>query len=392
MKKVVHYTGGPFLPVTENWIYRQIVNVDSYQPVVYCHGTANLDTFPVEKIRDFGEGRPSNPYGFTNRVVNEVFGANPFLKRALRADRPDVVHAHFGQSGYFMSRTRGSSGFGLVTTFYGADLTSLPNLKPKWRRRYRRLFIDGDLFLLEGPHMRSRLVSLGCPEGKARVHRLGIDLAAIRSVARTVGSDGVVRILVAGSFRQKKGIPYAIEALGLASQKRPDLKLSMTVVGDSGGAPEEEAEKAKILAAIHRFGLEDSVDMRGYRPYSYFIEQLYRHHIFLSPSVTAADGDTEGGAPVSIIEASASGMPVLSTTHCDIPGVVLDGQTGFLVAERDGAALAEKLVDLVADPSSWAVMGGKARRHIERDFDAVKQGRALAAIYDEVGSEGARRP
>lgn len=391
MKKIVHYKAGPFLPVTENWIYRQIVNVDSYQPVVYCHGTANLDTFPVEKIKDFGEGRPSNPYGFTNRVVNEVLGTNPFIKRALRADRPDLVHAHFGPSGYFMSRTRGFARSGLVTTFYGADLSRLPHQKARWRRRYRRLFIDGDLFLLEGPHMRKRLISLGCPESKARVHRLGIDLGAIKSAPRTVGTDGAVRVLVSGSFRQKKGIPYAIEALGLASGKRPDLKLSMTIIGDSSGASEEEAEKAKILAVIKKFGLEAAVDMRGYRPYSYFIDELYRHHLFLSPSVTADDGDTEGGAPVSIIEASASGMPVVSTTHCDIPGVVLDGVTGFLVAERDGAALAEKLVELAGDPSSWASMGQSARRHIERDFDAIKQGRALTAIYDEVAAEGARR-
>jgi len=391
VKKVVHYKAGPYLPVTENWIFRQIANLDSYQSTVYCHGTVNLDTFPVARIKDFGDGRLSNPYGFTNRVVNEVFGANPFVKRALRADRPDIVHAHFGQSGYFMSRTRGSARFGLVTTFYGADLSRLPHQKARWRRRYRRLFVDGDLFLLQGPNMRDTLISLGCPESKARVHRLGIDLGEIKSVPRTAGSDGVVKVLVASSFREKKGIPYAIEAFGLASKKRPDLKLSMTIIGDSGGTPEDEAEKAKILAAIDQFGLQDKVDMRGYRPWSYLIEQLYRHHIFVSPSVTAANGDTEGGVNVAIIEAMASGMPVLSTVHCDMPSLVLDGATGFLVAERDSAALAEKLLLLATDPSRWAAMGHSARRHVERDYDARKQGRELEAIYDEVVSETARR-
>lgn len=392
MKKVVQYKAGPFLPVTENWIFRQIANLDSYESIVYCHGIANLDAFPVRELRDFGEGRLSDLYGFSNRVANEVFGMNPFIKYALRRDRPDVVHAHFGPSGYFMSRTRSVERFGLVTTFYGDDLSRLPDQKPRWRLRYQRLFLDGDLFLIEGPHMRNRLISLGCPEDKARVHRLGIDLDMIRWKPRTLGPDGQVKVLASASFREKKGLVYAIEAFGMAMRHSPGLNMSLTVIGDSTGTESEEAEKAKILMAIREFELEDVVRLVGFRPYTYFIEELYKHHLFLSPSVTASNGDTEGGAPVSIIEASASGMPVLSTTHCDIPGVVLDGVTGFLADERDSVALAEKLVELVTDPSRWAAMGQSARRHIERDFDARKQGFALAAIYDKVTSEIARRP
>ncbi|MHB8896757.1 MAG: glycosyltransferase [Candidatus Geothermincolia bacterium] len=390
MKRAVHYKAGPFLPVTENWIYNQITNLVSYESIVYCHGTANTDVYPFERIRDFGAGRVSDPYGFANRVANESFGINPFVRHALKGDRPDIVHAHYGQSGYFMSRTRGSGRFGLVTTFYGDDLSRLPAQKPWWRRRYGRLFAGGDLFLLEGPHMRQSLIELGCPAEKARVHHLGIDLEAVRSEPRVPGADGAVKVLISGSFREKKGIPYAIEAIGLARRQRPDLELSVTIVGDSGGSPAEEAEKARVLAAIEEYGLEGRVEMAGFRPHDYFLRALYDHHIFLSPSVTATSGDTEGGAPVSIIEASASGMPVLSTTHCDIPGVVLDGVTGYLVAERDSRALSEKLVALAGDPASWIAMGQSARRHIESEFDARKQGKALARVYDEVVS--ARSP
>ena len=65
-----------------------------------------------------------------------------------------------------------------------------------------------------------------------------------------------------------------------------------------------------------------------------------KHDVFLAPSVTASNGDTEGGAPVAIIEMAASGMPIVSTRHCDIPSVVLDGVTGLLAAERDSEGLA----------------------------------------------------
>ena len=70
-------------------------------------------------------------------------------------------------------------------------------------------------------------------------------------------------------------------------------------------------------------------------------------------ALTAADGDSEGGAPVGIIEMQAAGMPVLSTYHADIPEVVRDGESGYLVPERDVEALAEKLDKLINEPETW---------------------------------------
>ena len=113
------------------------------------------------------------------------------------------------------------------------------------------------------------------------------------------------------------------------------------------------------------------------------MEEARRHHVFLSPSVTAADGDTEGGAPVSLIEMSASGMMVVSTTHCDIPGVILHGKTGWLAPERDIDALVEHLQWIVAHPGEWMEMQRAGRTYMEAEFDARRQGERLGAIYRE---------
>ena len=113
------------------------------------------------------------------------------------------------------------------------------------------------------------------------------------------------------------------------------------------------------------------------------IREAYEHHIFLSPSVTAADGATEGGAPVSIIEMSASGMLVVSSRHCDIPNVILDGETGWLAGERDVNGLTECLRRATADPGKWPAMQQAARQRVEREFNAVVQGRRLAEIYEQ---------
>lgn len=84
----------------------------------------------------------------------------------------------------------------------------------------------------------------------------------------------------------------------------------------------------------------------GYQPHSVFLREVERHHIFLSPSVHVSNGDSEGGVPVSLIEASTSGMPILSTNHCDIPEVIVDGQSEYLVPERDVRALTEDRLGL----------------------------------------------
>jgi len=103
--------------------------------------------------------------------------------------------------------------------------------------------------------------------------------------------------------------------------------------------------------------------------------------------VTAADGDTEGGLPVALIEMAATGMPVISTTHCDIPEAIHDGISGRLAAERDVDGLVAHLRWLVAHPDAWEEMVSAARRHIEVEFNAKTQGERLAAIYRNVIGE-----
>ena len=96
---------------------------------------------------------------------------------------------------------------------------------------------------------------------------------------------------------------------------------------------------------------------------------MYKHHIFLSPSIHASNGDTEGGAPVAIIETSTSGMPIISTYHCDIPEVVIDEKSGYLMPERDVDALAERLEFLITNSGIWKQMGQKGREHIEENYN-----------------------
>jgi len=385
MKTVIYHISGSYLSVTETWIYGQIKNLRTYQPVIYALNTENLDIYPTRKIRSLelrdGVGDLTT---FFNKGWNKVFGFYPLFAFYLMKDKPNLVHAHFGPSGYNFLKLKRIFKIPLVTTFYGFDLSVLPNQHPVWQKRYKELFRQGDRFFVEGSHMKKCLMDLGCPEDKITVQHLGIDLNQIKFVPRKPKKSGNTCVLIAGSFREKKGIPYAIAAFGKVKQAYPQLKLKLTIIGDSTGILRDEKEKKKILETIKKYELKDCVRMLGYQPYSVFLRELEKHHIFLSPSIHASDGDAEGGAPVSIIEASASGMPVLSTTHCDIPEIIIDKENGYLVPERDTDALVEKLGFLVSDPDTWEQMGRKGREHIEKNYNITTQVQKLEEIYDMV--------
>jgi colanic acid/amylovoran biosynthesis glycosyltransferase len=93
------------------------------------------------------------------------------------------------------------------------------------------------------------------------------------------------------------------------------------------------------------------------------------------------DGLSEGGAPTTILEAQAAGMPVVSTQHCDIPNVTVPGRSAILVPERDVPALTRALLQLIDAPETWKQFGRAGREHIERYHNIDKEVPALEERY-----------
>jgi colanic acid/amylovoran biosynthesis glycosyltransferase len=135
---------------------------------------------------------------------------------------------------------------------------------------------------------------------------------------------------------------------------------------------------------IEKYNLTKKTKLMGYQPYSVFINEAYKHHIFLSPSITASDGDTEGGAPISIIEMMATGMPIVSTSHCDIPQIVIHEQTGLVADEHDIDGLVRNIVWWVEHSNRWEEIAQAGRKHVEDKFDVRIQSRKLESIYENL--------
>lgn len=374
-----------WLKQTKTWIYHQVKWLPSeIEAHVVCDASENLEQFPAKHLHDLS-ALPT----WRRRVESvarrlHVARARYTVSVATRI-HARVLHSHFGPEAYENLPLARAARLRHVVTFYGYDVTRLPAREPHWRARYAQLFAAVDRVLCEGPHMRQELLKLGCPASKAFVQPLGADLVCLPFRPRAWSPGQPLSVLIAGSFREKKGIPYALAALGRLRQLRPELDLRIQIVGDAGGAPREQAEKQRILRAIADGGLAERVHLLGYRRYDELLEVAGQCQIFVSPSVHAADGDTEGGAPVTIVELAASGMPIVSTTHCDIPHVLRGPAAELLAPERDVEALSARLLRLVDAPEHWPQLLEQTRRDIEQRFDAAQLGRALARHYAELG-------
>lgn len=383
---VLHYVH-EWLPQTEIWLYDQVTQLPEWvDNHVFCEATSNLDQFAVRNLHCFSEASALRRYWDKGLRRLRIRNYPGYLMAQARKINPHIIHSHFGNVGWANRRAAQRLGAGHIVTFYGLDVNMLPMIDPRWRARYRDLFLSVDRVLCEGPHMARCIVELGCPEEKVCVHHLGVRVDEIPYRPRSWQPGTPLRVLIAATFREKKGIPYALAALGAI---RREVPVQLTVIGDATAEPRSQAEKARILAALDEYGLKSHTRLLGFCAYKEFMKEAYDHHIFLSPSVTTADGDTEGGAPVGIIQMAASGMPIVSTRHCDIPNVL--PASAELAEERDGPELVHRLQWLIENAGNWEPELAEARRHVELNFNAHIQGQRLAEIYANVAGVPTRR-
>ncbi len=385
---VAIHTFPVWLPQTQTWMFNQVKYLPSHmvETHIVCEATQNLDQFGVPNIhclRDASFLRRVGDKALRKLQIRRHLG---YLTAKVQQLTADVVHSHFGYFGCDDVMATKHTRSRHVVTFYGADITQVPRQRPELRSRYRQMFQRIDLVLCEGPFMAGQVVQLGCPEEKVSVHHLGVDLEMLEYRPRVWNGTEPLRVLIAATLREKKGIPYAVEALG---KLKHGQSIEVTIIGDATTKPGDAEEKARILRLIEQYSLSDSVRLLGFQPHHVLIEEAYRHHLFLSPSVTAADGDSEGGAPVSLVEMAATGMPIVSTRHCDIPEVVIDQVTGQLAEERDVDGLVDRLRWWASHPSEWRPMLDAGRRHIEMEYSCRVQGERLAATYRDVVDRGA---
>jgi colanic acid/amylovoran biosynthesis glycosyltransferase len=365
-----------FLPRSETFINTLINAHRDYEASVLCQSRLNLDEFPFPRIDV--HPKPLTKWKadwWLDASVDRATGRSLWrraVEKTLARIQPAVVHAHFGPAACELVDVTRAAGIPLVTSLYGVDAAVLPYL-PHWRAAYQRLFREGELFLAEGPEMRKKIIAAGAPDDRTMIQPIAIELSKYPAWA----PDGGATVLFAGRFVEKKGLLDAIAAFARARQVRPALQL--VIVGDG---PDEDAARALIAT----LGIASAIEFTGAMPHGDLIRRLTAASVLIHPSVTATDGDSEGGAPTILLEAQAIGTPIVTTRHADIPTVCPAGPGVQLCAEHDVDGLGDALITvLTAGQRSSAA-------HVTAHHEAGMAIARLERLYAGLADRGALRP
>ena len=382
-----------YLPVTQNWIHPQVMLVPGVSSAVLCNKrnkTVAEAEFPLNgrplwrrELNLPGLATGPKPFRAVRRLVN--IGAKAVASRQARLWKPEIIHAHFGTTGWENLSFRKTLAAPLITSFYGFDAWQLPTTDSEWRLRYAQLFACGDLFLVEGPAFRQRLVELGCAAEKVRIQRLGIDVERVEYRARDF--TGPLKIVMIGRFAEKKGLVDGLIACTKASAAGVDLDL--TIVGDAWHReldPEGPRIKRELLETAKSSEMSNRVHFVGQVPYESTLRILATQDVFLCPSKHSLNGDAEGGLPVVLIEAMGMGLLCLGSRHCDIPEAIIDGTTGFLFEEGNVEQLAKLIQRISRSPACALPIVTAARKQVEQNFDRSYLLAILGELYREIAA------
>ncbi|HEX9124937.1 MAG TPA: glycosyltransferase [Methylomirabilota bacterium] len=337
------------------------------------YGSESIDGRVTVIPRDLSRWTPAWAANVALRALatRELFewGLGRFLAR-----RPyDVIHAQFGQPGYYIYRALvGDRRPRLIVNFYGWDATGLPASVPAWRRRYQELFRYSNLaVVVEGPVMKTRVAALGCPEDKIHVVPLCLARPLAGWLATPWTSAGRERHVLGfvGRFVEKKGFTFALRALVPLLKSQPHLRV--VIVGDG-------PERALIERLVLEHGLGAQVTLKGMLPHAETLAEVGRMGALVVPSLTARDGDSEGGAPTMIAEAQIMGTPMIASDHADIPFSLTDHS--YMFKEGDGRSLLEAVERYLEDGGESYDIELARQRTLER-HDRRRIREQYEAIY-----------
>jgi len=372
-----------YLPDTEHWAYRLIKSL----PDCEIHIGANQylqNAFydPAFRFID-NDKNTSGVYKWLKERFSffEKSEQQSFLKRIttyVKRNDIEIIHTHFAHIGWSYLALRKRMEVPFIVSFYGWDYEKLPFTQPIYKERYQSLFKIADGFVCEGEHGASILLKQGCPAEKIHVVSLGIEPKTIPFIKREK-KPNKLRLVQIASFTSKKGHRYVIEALALATKTCPNIELTFV------GSEREQGKLQALKERISKLGLEDKIRFQEQIDYKKIHTFLGAYDVFIHPSCYTDLKDCEGGAPVVLLDAQATGMPVISTTHCDIPKEVIHEKTGLLSPEKEVKSLAENIIQFYKmDDQTYQGFAKNARAHIEKSYDINENAKELSRIYRKI--------
>jgi glycosyltransferase involved in cell wall biosynthesis len=344
---------------SERQLYYLIKSIDRvrYRPEVAVWSFKETDTY-VSKIRALGV--PVHPFPSGSSRATKLIA----FRRLVMQIRPQVVHSYSFYTNFAAFwATRGTKAIAIGSVRSDFDWAKkdagavLGWLSARWPRRQ---IFNSSAAAETAQHSKSFFVPKECV-----VVRNGLDLESFRCLP--VPANGKVQILGVGSlFPVKRWDRLALAALAL---KQRGFDFLIRIVGDGPlhASLKQQAQALGVAKCVEFIGHAD--DIPG---------------LLAEATILVHTSDNEG-CPNAVMEAMACGRAVVGTEVGDVPSLIVDGKTGFVVRPGDNARLVERLATLIVDSNLCRRMGENGRAKAEREFGLDRLVSDTLAVYRAVG-------
>lgn len=368
---------------------RELVNLGATIEVSApeSHDTKQLPLPPEIKLTRFeyffsqspqslssGSGIPNRIKTNSGSLIQLPFMLLAFFFKALRSARKsDLLHAYWSPAGLVSVIAGLIKSKPVVITLWGSDFIFLKT--PVLSHLLRIILDKADTIICENQHFKNQLVQLDFHNKSIHVIPNGIDFELFKpreekSARSQLGlpEDGII-ILSIGSLTKNKGHHYLIQAFSQLAQERKDIHLRIV-----GGGEEYQS----LINQIERLELAEKVTLAGHADHEAISKWLNAADIFVLPSMRE-------GTPNTLLEAMASGLPVIASATGGISDVIDEGSCGMLISPASVEELKNKLRQLISSDNLRDRLGKNARLKIEADYGSWQtQAGKLYSVYQEL--------
>jgi colanic acid/amylovoran biosynthesis glycosyltransferase len=273
-----------------------------------------------------------------------------YLSKFLTKQKIQAVLAEYGPTGAAVMDACRIANVPLIVHFHGYD-AHLREITSAYNNLYQQMFRQASALVTVSRKMKKQLIKLGAPPEKIHHNVYGIETDRFKA---TDPSKNPPHFLAVGRFVDKKAPYLTIMAFKELLDHFPSARLVM--VGD-GPMLEPCIQISRAL------NISNSIEFTGPLKHDNVAMLMQKSRAFVQHSVTSGSGDSEG-TPVSLLEACASGLPVISTRHAGIKDIIIENKFGFLVNEFDIQQMTKHMIALAQYPKLALDLGKNGRAHI----------------------------
>lgn len=288
------------------------------------------------------------------------------LKRLFSKEKPDVVMGYTSKPVIYGTLAAHRAGVGHIVPMvtgvgyaFTAQTKKARLLKTIMSVLYRRAFKHADTVVFQNEDDKKQFVSEGLvKENKCKVvNGSGVNTERFAVAPLPEG----ITFFMLSRVMYSKGIREYLEACSIVKKKHPEVRCMLlgACEGIQDSLSEDQLRPYIDSGIIEHFGETDRVE-DYYAQCSVYVLPSYRE-----------------GTPRTVLEAMSMGRPIITTDVPGCRGTVIDGETGYLVPVKNGAAVAEKMLELIEHPELIGQMGEAAARYCREKYDVKRVNRDM---------------